>query len=388
MHFFTTVFLVMGPLCAVLAYATLVKPLGLTSGWRRGLFYTMLAFSLKFTWYALFGRNVFLPELPACVIHTMSVLYDFILILAGIGFLHSAISGTTRLFARLRTGKAARERCAEPLPERACSRRRFVSGALALGAAGVAAKGVYDGVRLPSVVNVSIAFQDLPPAFDGYSIVQLSDIHASAAARADRTAGIVRMINALNPDLVAITGDFVDGPVHLRAGDIIPLADLRAADGVVGCTGNHEYYSGYDSWRTVFRDCGIQMLENDVRTIRRGADAISVIGQNDPMSFDTDIRAACAGATSFRILLAHRPTCLEEHAGLGIRLQLSGHTHGGAIIGLDRLVAHANEGHVRGLYREYGMVLYVNAGTGQWAGFPSRLGVPPEITRITLRRRG
>ena len=388
MHFFQIFFLVLGPLCAVLAYATLVGPLVLPLALRRGLLYALLAFSLKFTWYALFGRSMFLPELPERAIHVMSVLYDFVLVSAAVGLLRAAISGATRLLARLRTASAAREPATEQIPARTCSRRRFVSGALALGASGVAAKGVYDGVRLPDVVNVSIGFPDLPPAFDGYRITQLSDIHASAAARADRTAGIVRLVNALNPDLVAITGDFVDGPVHLRAADVLPLAGLRAADGVVGCTGNHEYYSGYGYWRTVFRRCGIKMLENERLAVARGGDAIAVIGQNDPVSFDTDITSACAGAPPFRILLAHRPTSLAEHAALGIRLQLSGHTHGGAVMGFDRLVARANEGHVRGLYRESGITLYVNAGTGQWAGFPTRLGVSPEITCITLRRQG
>lgn len=386
MHFFQIFFLVLGPLCAVLAYVTLVAPLGLSLGWRRGVLYSLLAFSLKFTWYALFGRNMFLPELPECVIHMLSVLYDFVLISAAVGLLRAVISGTARLFARLQTGPIVQKHGAEQPQAKTVPRRRFISGALALGAAGVAAKGVHDGMRLPDVKEVSIDFPDLPPAFDGYRIVQLSDIHASAAARANRTAGIVRQVNSLKPNLVAITGDFVDGPVHLRAADVLPLADLRAADGVVGCTGNHEYYSGYEFWRTVFQGCGIKMLENNRRTVRRGEDAIAVIGQNDPVSFDTDITAACASAPPFRILLAHRPTHLAEHAALGIRLQLSGHTHGGAILGFDRLVARANEGHVRGLYREDGITLYVNAGTGQWAGFPTRLGVSPEITCLTLRR--
>ena len=89
---------------------------------------------------------------------------------------------------------------------------------------------------------------------------------------------------------------------------------------------------------------------------------------------------------AFRILLAHRPTRLAEHAAYHVRLQLSGHTHGGAVRGLDRFVARANEGHVRGVYHEHGLTLYVNSGTGQWAGFPARFGVTPEITLITLRR--
>lgn len=387
MHFFQIAFLLLGPLCAALAYTTLVKPLCLPRRWRCGLFCTLLAFSLKFTWYALFGRNMFLPELPECAIHILSVIYDFVLISAVAGIACSAFTSLAALlrlcWRRERT--ATRENCAEQPSSKTCSRRRFVSGAFALGAAGVAAKGVHDGRRLPDVVEVSIQFLDLPPSFDGYRIVQLSDLHVSAAARADRTAGVVRMANALKPDLIAITGDFVDGPAHLRANDVFPLAGLRAADGVFGCTGNHEYYSGYALWHPIFRDCGIQMLENDTHTIRRGSDAIAVIGQNDPVSFDTDIHAACAGAPAFRILLAHRPTRLAEHAALGIRLQLSGHTHGGAVLGLDRLVARANEGHVRGLYRENGTTLYVNSGTGQWAGFPTRIGVLPEITSITLQ---
>ena len=255
-------------------------------------------------------------------------------------------------------------------------------------AAGVASKGVHDGIRLPDVVEVEVEFPDLPSAFDGYRIAHLSDLHVSAAARADRTAGVVRIVNALAPDLVAITGDFVDGTAERRTADMSPLADLRAADGVVGCTGNHEYYSGWGVWRGVLAGMGVRVLENERLLLRRGADTLAILGENDPASFDSDIHVAAGMVPygAFRILLAHRPTRLAEHAAYGVRLQLSGHTHGGAAIGLDRLVARANEGHVRGLYREHGLTLYVNSGTGQWAGFPTRLGVVPEITLITLRR--
>ena len=115
---------------------------------------------------------------------------------------------------------------------------------------------------------------------------------------------------------------------------------------------------------------------------------LAILGENDPVSRDSDIHIAAGMVPygAFRILLAHRPTRLAEHAAYRVRLQLSGHTHGGAVIGLDRFVARANEGHVRGIYREHGLTLYVNSGTGQWAGFPTRLGVAPEITLLTLKR--
>ena len=255
-------------------------------------------------------------------------------------------------------------------------------------AAGVGAKGVHNGFRLPDVVEVDLEFPDLPPAFDGYRIAHLSDLHISAAARADRTVGVVRLVNECEPDLIAITGDFVDGTAERRGADVAPLADLRAVDGVVGCTGNHEYYSGWGVWRGVFQRLGIHMLENERLLLRRGDATLAILGENDPVSYDSDIRvvATMVPEGAFRILLAHRPTRLAEHASHGVRLQLSGHTHGGAVLGLDRCVARANEGHVRGLYREHGLTLYVNSGTGQWAGFPTRLGVVPEITLITLRR--
>ena len=232
----------------------------------------------------------------------------------------------------------------------------------------MAAKGVYDGVRLPDVVKVELEFPDLPPAFDGYRIAHLSDLHISAAARADRTVGVVRLVNECKPDLIAITGDFVDGTADRRSADVAPLADLRAPDGVVGCTGNHEYYSGWAVWRDVFRSYCIRVLENERLLVRRGNETLAVLGENDPVSRDSDIHIAASMVPhwAFRILLAHRPT--------------------GAVRGIDRFVARANEGHVRGVYREHGLTLYVNSGTGQWAGFPTRLGVPPEITILTLRK--
>ena len=385
MRFFFLFFLTLGPLCAGIAFLTMVRPLHLGRAARIALGVALLVCSLKFTWFGVFGGHVFLPELPAGVIHALSVVYDFVLVLAVIGVVWASGRWGVRLARRARPTDMRPARRADPAD---LTRRRVVAGALACVAAGVAAKGVHDGVRLPDVVEVELEFPDLPPAFDGYRIAHLSDLHISAAARADRTAGVVRLVKECKPDLIAITGDFVDGTADRRSVDVAPLADLRAPDGVVGCTGNHEYYSGWAVWRDVFRSYGIRVLENERLLVRRGDQTLAILGENDPVSHDSDIQIAAGMAPhwAFRILLAHRPTRLAEHAAYGVRLQLSGHTHGGAALGLDRFVARANEGHVRGVYREHGLTLYVNSGTGQWAGFPTRLGVAPEITLLTLKR--
>ena len=377
MTFFRLFFLLIGPICAAVAYRTVVRTLRLERAWSHASVIVLLLCSLKFTWFALFGGHIFLPELPVGVIYALSVCYDFVLVLTVLGVVWAVGRWVVR-----------RARGARPTGGPDLSRRRMVAGALACVAAGTGAKAVHNGFRLPDIVEVTLEFPDLPSAFDGYRVAHLSDLHVSAAARADRTTGVVRLVNAQSPDLIAITGDLVDGTASRRLDDVAPLGKLRAADGVVGCTGNHEYFSGWGTWRVIFRSLGIRILENERVVVRRGEESLAIIGINDPASHDSDIRIASDMVPdgAFRILLAHRPTHLAEHAACGVRLQLSGHTHGGAVIGLDRLVARANEGHVRGLYNEQGVSLYVNSGTGQWAGFPTRLGVSPEITIITLRR--
>ena len=219
-------------------------------------------------------------------------------------------------------------------------------------------------------------------------LVLLSDLHIGYANRRKELGIWVDMINAEQPDLVLIAGDIIDGSIRPLVDQQMHSEFLRLKAPVYACMGNHEYYSGWAAWRDVFRGYGVRVLENARLLVRRGDQTLAILGENDPVSHDSDIQIAAGMVPhwAFRILLAHRPTRLAEHAAYGVRLQLSGHTHGGAALGLDRFVARANEGHVRGIYREHGLTLYVNSGTGQWAGFPTRLGVPPEITLTTLRK--
>ena len=334
----------------------------------------------KFAFFALVGGNGFNPDLPQYVIWAYGWLYGAAMLLMLLSFAACLFDGAALLLRR-------------PVPLRV---KRVRCIALAVFAAALSLYGIWEGVRIPPVRRVEIACPGLPQSFDGYRIVHLSDLHCSTAARRGRFEKIVACVNSLKPDLVAITGDFVDGTVAERGVDLAPLADLRAKDGVIGCTGNHEAYWEWSRWSAALGDLGIVFPEaTGVHVIRRGGDAIAVGGLVDPAFFAIGVaecpqaKDAFAGVPdgAFRILLAHRPQLAATGAvSADVRLQLSGHTHGGAMPVLRWLVERSNEGHSRGLYEfAPGRFLHVSPGTGQWAGFPLRLFTPAEITELVLR---
>ena len=142
----------------------------------------------------------------------------------------------------------------------------------------LAAYGMWEGMRIPSVAEREVEFGDLPQAFDGYRIAHISDIHCSSAARRGKIAGIVERVNVAKPDLVCITGDFVDGFPPEREHDLEPLKGLCAKDGVLGCTGNHEKYWRIARWEPYFKTWGVRMLRNEWTAIERGSDRLIVGG--------------------------------------------------------------------------------------------------------------
>jgi predicted MPP superfamily phosphohydrolase len=267
---------------------------------------------------------------------------------------------------------------------------RYVMGVIAIG---LASWGVAQAVRVPPEKNVEIAIKNLPPAFDGYRILQLTDLHISRLFPKPWAEAVAAKSNALGVDLITITGDFIDGSVASRREDIAPLADLRARDGVLGIPGNHEYFFDYEEWMRHDKSLGVQMLTNRHVAIERGDGRLVIAGVTDLAAIgrgypEPDLAAALNGAPKDApvILLDHQPRMAPRAAEAGVALQLSGHTHGGMIVGLDRLVARGNNGFVSGLYQVGGMQLYVNNGTGLWPGFALRLGKPSELTVFTLRR--
>jgi len=336
----------------------------------------MLAASQFHLWSRLSSGSVFAPEFPRVVVILFNWAFGALLLLAIFQLLLDVGALATML---VRQG-AVREPAL----------LRYGAGALA---AVLAAVGVANALRVPPVRDVTVAVGDLPPALDGYRIVQLTDLHLSRLFTPSWARAVVARANAVGADLIVVTGDFIDGSVDMRRDDVAPLRELRAPDGVFAIPGNHEYFFDYRAWMRHLSDLGFRMLPNAHAVIARGDARLVVAGVTDLSAPSVgeaapDLAAALAGAPAGApvVLLDHQPRRARAAAARGVALQLSGHTHGGMIVGLDRVVARSNAGFVSGRYAVGGMTLYVSNGTGLWPGFALRLGVPSEITRITLRR--
>lgn len=369
---------------------TLVRPLGLSRRASVALSLVTLFASQKFMVYRVFGGSTFLPELPEAFLHWTGWAYAAFMFLFWLSLAFWLVGAIRRIAAHRRGESNANAAAPSALAVR---RRTFVAG---LASAGVAGWGVWEGVRIPDVRRVEVEVDGLPPEFDGLRVVHLSDLHCGAAARCEHMRGIVERVNGLDADVICITGDLIDGTVAAHREDLEPLSALKAKMGVWACAGNHEFYSNYPEWRPVFEELGIRMLDNAHCVFRRGDAAIALGGMPDIAGAEwrngvrhdpPDVERAFLGTPPdvCRILLYHRPLDVKRHESAGVRLQLSGHTHGGACLGVDALVAKYNQGHVRGLYWEGRLAMYVSSGAGQWAGFPMRLGVPAEIAELVLR---
>lgn len=252
--------------------------------------------------------------------------------------------------------------------------------------------GLYNARRRARVVDVDVPIAGLPPDLDGFTIVQISDIHVGPTIKKRYVQAIVDAVNELLPDMIAITGDVVDGSVEHLAAQASPLARLRAPYGVYLVTGNHEYYSGAAPWVAEFRRMGLRVLMNEHAVIHPAGLPVVVAGVTDygAGAFDpqqrSNPRAALSGAPADalpKILLAHQPRSAAEAEPLGYTLQLSGHTHGGQFFPWGFFVRF-QQPFTAGLHRMGRMWVYTSRGTGYW-GPPKRLGAPSEITRLRLR---
>ena len=253
------------------------------------------------------------------------------------------------------------------------------------------AVGLFNARRRARVVTIDIPIDDLPAALDGFTIVQISDIHVGPTIKRRYVDAIVDAVNRLKPDLIAVTGDVVDGSVEQLSSHTQPLSRLKALHGAYLVTGNHEYYSGAHAWIDEFRRLGLTVLLNEhVVVEHKGAHAVIAgvtdysAGHFDP-AHASDPAAALTGAPGdvlIRVLLAHQPRSAEAAADAGFTLQLSGHTHGGQFFPWNFFV-RLQQPFTAGLARMNGLWVYTSRGTGYW-GPPKRLGAPSEITRVRL----
>jgi len=282
---------------------------------------------------------------------------------------------------------------AVPAPPGAMTRRQVVEatgGVAFLGATGsMLGWGVVRGRHAFQTVELPVRIAALPRALDGYVIAQISDLHTGIyVSERELDEGLER-VRAARPDLVVVTGDLVDfdpayAPLVARK-----LADLAPRDGVFAILGNHDYYAGADEVLSVLRSAGVAALVDEGRVVRAGdGGGFALLGVDDEWSkrygrqgprLDRALATVPEGLP--RILLSHQPHTVEQWRGQ-VALQLSGHTHGGQINPGFR-PADLLMRYVAGPYRVGATVLYVNSGFGT-VGPPSRVGAPPEVTRIVL----
>jgi predicted MPP superfamily phosphohydrolase len=246
--------------------------------------------------------------------------------------------------------------------------------------------------RVARVVDVDVPVEKLPKSLEGFTIAQISDVHVGPTIKREFVQRIVDRVNGLHPDLVAITGDLVDGTVGQLASHTAPLADLKSRHGTYVVTGNHEYYSGAGAWIDELERLGTHVLLNEHVVIDHDGSPLAVAGVTDfsahhfDPSHRSDPRRAVAGVpgATVKVLLAHQPRSAPSAAAAGYDLQLSGHTHGGQFWPWN-LFVRLQQPFTSGLHKLGKMWVYISRGTGYW-GPPMRFGIPSEITRIRLVR--
>ena len=252
--------------------------------------------------------------------------------------------------------------------------------------------GLAEYLRGPLVEEVELPVKNLARGMEGYRIVQLTDLHIGVTARAGRISRIVEQANALEPDLIVFTGDMADGTAKDLMADAAPLGRLKARDGKLFVTGNHEYFYDYRGWMAGVPKLGFRILMNSHIRIRKGKGILAIGGIPDSETSArftpkqaADPAEAIRGMPeeAIKILLSHQPKDAPQAASAGFDFQLSGHTHGGQYFPWNLVVPRMP--YARPGFRKVGdMLLYVSRGTGAW-GPPIRLFVPGEITLFRLK---
>ncbi|HYD39262.1 MAG TPA: metallophosphoesterase [Anaeromyxobacter sp.] len=283
-------------------------------------------------------------------------------------------------------------------PERRLVLARAVAGSAALVAGSATAFATRRALGPAEITEVPVVLERLPPALSGLTIAQITDLHVGPTIREKEVRRVVEQTNGLRPDVIAITGDLVDGSVAQLGHIVAELGKLQARHGVFFVTGNHEFYSGAAQWTAMLRRLGIRVLSGERAEIGDAGASIDLAGMDDwrevagahPGGYPGALRDALAGRDPERslVLLQHQPRDMDVAVESGVELQISGHTHGGQIVPFNLLVSLAYP-YVAGLYRHRCAAgdgqIFVSRGTGFW-GPPMRLGSPPEIAKIVLTK--
>ena len=270
---------------------------------------------------------------------------------------------------------------------------RWSADAVLLLTAGLSVLGFFNARRLAQVVEVDVPITDLPAGLEGFTIAQISDIHVGPTIKHGYLMKIVERVNSLQADVIAVTGDLVDGSVARLSQHTAALAHLQARHGAFFVTGNHEYYSNAHAWIAEIRRLKLTVLMNEHVVLAHGGSNLLLAGVTDFSAghFDpahrSDPQGALLGAPAnidLKVLLAHQPRSAIAAAEAGFDVQLSGHTHGGQFFPWNLFVP-LQQPFTAGLNRLQQLWVYTSRGTGYW-GPPTRLFAPSEITRLRLVR--
>ena len=272
------------------------------------------------------------------------------------------------------------------------SRRQFLKGAIAMGAAGLVADGLLLEPRHVVVERKTIAINDLPDAFDGFRICQITDVHHGPFTGLGFIKEVVEKVNSLNPGLVVLTGDYVDHSSKYIVPAVSALCRLKSSNGVLSVLGNHDHWMDANLTQEVFNRYNVPVITNSHKLIEIKDKAICVAGVGDLMEDSQDLKAAFYGVPADipRILLSHNPDYAESMpASERVDLVLAGHTHGGQVRMLFSIapitMSRYGQKYAGGLVRSASGQVYVSRGIGV-VGLPVRFNCPPEITIITLTK--
>jgi predicted MPP superfamily phosphohydrolase len=367
-----------------------------TSGhphWRKAGLFTMAALLILMVGVRLLAR-----VLPAGVVDALAAVGLFWMAAATYLLLAFFTLGGVRWLSSLpplrRALRPSPTPTAATTPPVSEERRQFLARATAgtavLATSSLVGYGAWRAFHQPAVTRLAVRLPGLPKALDGFTIVQVSDIHVGPIIQRRFMDAMVQQCNALKPDLVCITGDLVDGSVDALGPSVAALSNLQSRHGSFFVTGNHEYYSGDVEWTDALERMGISVLRNRHVRIGEPQASFDLVGVDDWSAERSgyaqryDLTQALSGREPQRpaVLLAHQPANWREASKAGIGLQLSGHTHGGQFFPFNLAVAAIWE-HDVGHFQENGNHLYVSRGTGFW-GPPVRVGAPPEIVQVTL----
>lgn len=365
---------------------------------------TIFMFIFQTTFFI--GRRTLIPELPESnnyfdLLHSIkyfsytlmgvfAISVITLLVVDVVNFLRKLIHKLKNLYFKNTNNQATTS-------EVNFNRRALIASGLFI--TGNSAVGLVEYHSEPEIVSITLPIRNLPQSFQGFRIVQISDLHLGDLYTEKYAHKITTLVNQHNADLVALTGDVVDGKTNSTIDMVRPLQNLKSTFGTFMVSGNHEYYSGWDMWENEFKNLGFHVLSNEHQIIKIDNAQIAICGVTDystkkvsTVDFRykkvviSDPTKACVGLPPNipKILLAHQPSDYELASANNYDLMLSGHTHGGQFFPLNLIVANIHK-YYKGLYLHNNMWVYVSKGTGSW-GPPLRTMVPNEITVFTLEK--